>query len=157
MFFSPNSYYGLFFLFVIRYMIFPDGSLSIRRFTNLSSSILFGTRVRQIRKQFNLSQARLAEKAGLSPKYISDIELGKKGVSLDTADKIAAAFDLPLSDILKEQSTESVDLIAAMQQYNALIESFGELEKDISRMQRTAQELFKSNWFLASLTRHPKN
>lgn len=123
----------------------------------MSSSILFGTRVRQIRKQFNLSQARLAEKAGLSPKYISDIELGKKGVSLDTADKIAAAFDLPLADILKEQPTESVDFIAAMQQYNALIESFGELEKDISRMQRTAQELFKSNWFLASLTRHPKN
>ena len=123
----------------------------------MSSSILFGTRVRQIRKQFNLSQARLAEKAGLSPKYISDIELGKKGVSLDTADKIAAAFDLPLSDILKEQSTESVDLIAAMQQYNALIESFGELEKGISHLQRAAQELFKSNWFLASLTRHPKN
>lgn len=138
-------------------MIFPDGTLPIRRFTILSSSILFGTRVRQIRKQFNLSQARLAEKAGLSPKYISDIELGKKRVSLDTADKIAAAFDLPLADILKEQPTESVDFIAAMQQYNALIESFGELEKDISRMQRTAQELFKSNWFLASLTRHPKN
>jgi len=123
----------------------------------LSSSILFGTRVRQIRKQFNLSQARLAEKAGLSPKYISEIELGKKGVSLETADKIAAAFDLSLSDFLKEHTAESSDYIAVRQKYNALIESVGELEKTVSHLQKTAQELLKSNWFSSIPTRHPKN
>lgn len=35
--------------------------------------ILIGKRVREVRKQRNISQALLGEKAGLSPQYVSHI------------------------------------------------------------------------------------
>lgn len=58
--------------------------------------IAYGEKVRTIRKSQNVSQEGLAELAELDRTYISDIENGKRNVSIETVFKIAKALDKPM-------------------------------------------------------------
>jgi transcriptional regulator with XRE-family HTH domain len=58
--------------------------------------VAYGKRVRQIRKDKGVSQEKLAELAELDRTYISDIENGKRNVSIETVYKIAKALDISL-------------------------------------------------------------
>ena len=61
----------------------------------------FGDRLRQLRKQKNISQEELAFKAGLHRTYISDIERGSRNVSLENISKIAEALGIKPSQLLE--------------------------------------------------------
>jgi transcriptional regulator with XRE-family HTH domain len=56
----------------------------------------YGKKVREIRKREGVSQESLADLAGLDRTYISDIENGKRNVSIETIFKIAEALKTPL-------------------------------------------------------------
>lgn len=58
--------------------------------------VAFGEKVKAIRKSQNVSQEKLAELAELDRTYISDIENGKRNVSIETVFKIAKALDKPM-------------------------------------------------------------
>ena len=65
-------------------------------------AVRFGQAVRKLRQERNISQEELAERCGLHRTYISDIELGKRNVSLENIERLAAALDRSLSDLFKE-------------------------------------------------------
>ncbi|UJP66703.1 helix-turn-helix domain-containing protein [Mongoliitalea daihaiensis] len=56
----------------------------------------YGKKVKAVRKSQNVSQEKLAELAELDRTYISDIENGKRNVSIETVLKIAKALDKPM-------------------------------------------------------------
>jgi transcriptional regulator with XRE-family HTH domain len=56
----------------------------------------YGKKVREIRKSKGVSQESLADLAGLDRTYISDIENGKRNVSIETIFKIGKALDIPI-------------------------------------------------------------
>ncbi|MCH7413112.1 helix-turn-helix transcriptional regulator [Belliella sp. R4-6] len=58
--------------------------------------VAYGDKVKAIRKKQNVSQEKLAELADLDRTYISDIENGKRNVSIETVFKIANALDKPM-------------------------------------------------------------
>ena len=62
-----------------------------------------GMRIRDARKRSRLSQATLSELVDLSPSYISYIENGVKGMSLETFVMIANALDVSTDLLLMEQ------------------------------------------------------
>ena len=62
----------------------------------------FGNAVRKLRMQKNISQEDFAYLCGLHRTYISDIELGKRNISLDNIEKIAEALDISLADLFEE-------------------------------------------------------
>lgn len=62
----------------------------------------FGQAVRERRLERNLSQEDLAGLCSLHRTYISDIELGKRNVSLTNIDKVAAALGVSLSELFEE-------------------------------------------------------
>lgn len=64
-------------------------------------SIQFGKRVKELRTSKGFSQEKLAEISELDRTYIPSIESGKRNVSLIVAKKIANAFSISLSDLLK--------------------------------------------------------
>lgn len=64
--------------------------------------IKFGERVRDLRKEKDLSQEQLAFKANLHRTYIGMIERAEKNITLLNIEKIATALNISLSDILKE-------------------------------------------------------
>jgi HTH-type transcriptional regulator, competence development regulator len=60
----------------------------------------FGANVRSMRANKRLSQRELAEDAGLSVSFLSEVENGKRNVSLVNAVNIAHALGVPLSYLL---------------------------------------------------------
>jgi len=55
---------------------------------------LFGQNVKKYRLKQNLSQEDLAELSGMHRTYISDIERGKRSISLKNIEKIANALNV---------------------------------------------------------------
>ena len=61
--------------------------------------ILFGKKLRKIRRHKDLTQERLAELLGVSVEFVSNMERGVNAPSFETVEKIAEAFDLPFSEL----------------------------------------------------------
>ena len=60
----------------------------------------FGLAVAALRKEKGYSQERFALEANIARKYMSDIENGKRNVSLDVMMRIADKLDVKLSVLL---------------------------------------------------------
>jgi transcriptional regulator with XRE-family HTH domain len=60
---------------------------------------LLGTRIKALRKLRKLSQEDLAERAAISPQYVSNIERGKENPTLDLLFKLADALKVSLGDL----------------------------------------------------------
>jgi transcriptional regulator with XRE-family HTH domain len=63
---------------------------------------ILGETIRKHRKQSGLSQEKLAEKADLSTVFISEVETGKKTISVDALLRIAKALRVCLRDLFDE-------------------------------------------------------
>ena len=57
-------------------------------------------RIRYYRKLHSLTQEQLAAAVGVEPLHISNIERGKKGVSIDLMLRLCAIFGVTLDDLL---------------------------------------------------------
>lgn len=64
--------------------------------------IRYGQAVRTIRLEQGISQEELADRCGLHRTYISDIELGKRNLSLENIERIAISLNKTLSEFFKE-------------------------------------------------------
>lgn len=66
-----------------------------------------GQRLRVLRKQRGLSQERLGERAGLSGKFIGEVERGEKSISIDSLYRVSVALEIPLRDLtdVRERNT----------------------------------------------------
>jgi transcriptional regulator with XRE-family HTH domain len=65
-------------------------------------ALQFGELVRKKRTELEMSQEAFAEICGLHRTYIGSIELGKKTVTIDTANKVAQAFGITLEQYFQE-------------------------------------------------------
>lgn len=74
--------------------------------SNLSVEI--GQRIRSYRLQNGLNQEELAEKCGLHPTYIGQVERGEKNATIESISKIANGLSLSLSKLF-ENIGSSVD------------------------------------------------
>lgn len=59
-----------------------------------------GKRVRQLRRQHNLTQLALCEKLNISETYLRKIESGERGASIDLYIEIAAFFRVSLDYLI---------------------------------------------------------
>jgi transcriptional regulator with XRE-family HTH domain len=70
-------------------------------FEFLESIVLkkFGERIRHLRKEKNLSQENLADRAELHRTYIGMIERAEKNITLINIEKLAKALDVEISEL----------------------------------------------------------
>jgi DNA-binding XRE family transcriptional regulator len=68
--------------------------------TDVSSR--FGLRLRNLRRERNLTQERMAMKFGIDRSYISDVERGKKAISLPMLEILSLGLQVTLSDLLAD-------------------------------------------------------
>jgi DNA-binding XRE family transcriptional regulator len=66
---------------------------------NISSR--FGERLRELRKQRQMTQLRMAIDFGIDRSFISDVERGRKSISLNMLEVIALGMNVELSDLLQ--------------------------------------------------------
>ena len=62
----------------------------------------FGVTVRKIRSSKCISQEAFADLCNLHRTYISDVELGKRNVSLENIERISIALEISISELFKE-------------------------------------------------------
>lgn len=60
---------------------------------------LVGKRIQELRKSAKLSQEEIAERADISPNYLSRIERGKENPTLDMLIKLSRALDVEMWEI----------------------------------------------------------
>lgn len=63
--------------------------------------VQFGNKVQKYRKNLNLSQEKLAEKAGVHRTYIGMIERAEKNITLINIEKISKALNIEIFELLK--------------------------------------------------------
>jgi DNA-binding XRE family transcriptional regulator len=62
----------------------------------------FGVRLKQLRRERNLTQLRMATDFGIDRTFISDVERGRKSISLPMLEVIALGLKMSLSDLLRD-------------------------------------------------------
>lgn len=73
---------------------------------NSSLAKQFGALIRHLRLEQEMSQEEFAHYCNLHRTYIGSIERGEKTVSIETANKIAKALGIPLSQIFLQLEAE---------------------------------------------------
>ena len=63
---------------------------------------LLAEAIRHHRKNAELTQEKLAERAELNPKYIGEVERGMKNISVDALVRIATATKVPIREFFKD-------------------------------------------------------
>jgi DNA-binding XRE family transcriptional regulator len=62
----------------------------------------FGVRLRELRRERNMTQLRMAVEFGIDRTFISDVERGRKSISLPMLEVLALGFNLSLSELLRD-------------------------------------------------------
>jgi len=68
---------------------------------NRDIRIRFGKAVRKSREELQISQEDFVELAGLHRTYISDLERGKRNISLENIERLAKALNLSISELMQ--------------------------------------------------------
>ncbi len=108
--------------------------------SNLSLQI--GKRIRSYRLKSSFNQEELAEKCGLHPTYIGQVERGEKNATIESISKIAAGLSLPLSTLFENigGNTDNGNENYPAQAYDLILSLPAEQqEKMISIMQMIIQ------------------
>ena len=65
-----------------------------------------GSRIRNLRTTQRLSQAQLADSAGMSARYLGEVEAGKRNISLGRLNALAVCLSVPLAELLNFEEPE---------------------------------------------------
>ena len=80
---------------------------------DLYDAAAVGPRVRALREAMGLSLRELALRCGVSSAMLSQVERGETSPTLQVAARIAAGFDLRLSQLQRLDETSSVTIVRA--------------------------------------------
>ncbi|MEK4153650.1 helix-turn-helix transcriptional regulator [Paenibacillus sp. FSL R10-2779] len=106
--------------------------------------MLVGARIKQLRIQKGLSQAKLAEMADLQDTYIGGVERGKRNISLNSLEKIMSALEADPSEALKfgrlDDLGEEVDKQTVLDIHTSLLRERSLTE--VRLVQRMIRDMF---------------
>lgn len=74
----------------------------------------FGSKLRQVREEKNISLRELAKKIGVSGAFLSDIELGRRFPSPEKIELIAAEIGVPVEELRQYDFRDEAEEIRQM-------------------------------------------
>ena len=83
--------------------------------------VLLARNMKRCREILGLSQMKLADRVGCSTTLIGNIEIGKRFPSAENLNKIAAALDIPPSELFAEESA-AIDRMQTTQELRVRLE-----------------------------------
>ena len=66
-----------------------------------------GNRIREIRKELQLSQEALAYKAEVDRTYVTDVENGRRNISIEILEKLINALEVSISEFFNSKTFNS--------------------------------------------------
>lgn len=64
----------------------------------MSIKVNVGLRIRELRNQIGISQEALANKAEIDRTYVTDVENGRRNISIENLEKLINALEIQLKD-----------------------------------------------------------
>lgn len=65
--------------------------------------LLVGQRIKELRHELKLSQEALANKAGVDRTYMTDVENGRRNISVEILQKITNALEISFADFFNNK------------------------------------------------------
>ena len=90
-----------------------------------------GSRIRQYRKSANLTQEKLSEKIGITPKHFSKLEAGRHNPHFDTIILLAKELDVPIDAFLEDVDDNDINTFLQL------------IKSDIAGMSKSQKEMIK--------------
>jgi len=72
-----------------------------------------GDMIKSRRKGKNMSQAQLAEKVGMSTKYLGEVERGEGNISIEKLERVSLALDSSLGEMFDNSHKAGRELLTA--------------------------------------------
>ena len=117
---------------------------------NLDNNIIIGRNIKNIRKDLDLTQEDFAEKLNINAQFLSQVETGKAGISIDNAINICNTANCSSIKLFKDL-IKSPDII---DQYELLTDrDKSVINKMITVLLNTKQIFFKASiiwWYIVS-------
>lgn len=89
--------------------------------------VKIGNRIRQYRKNAGLTQEKLSEKIGITPKHLSKLEAGRHNPHFDTIILLAKELDVPIDAFLEDVEDNQVNTFLQMMKSNISLMSKNQL------------------------------
>lgn len=102
-----------------------------------------GRRIRNYRIQQHMSQEVLAEKCGLHPTYIGQLERGEKNATLESIEKIAGGLSISLSRLFENIGSENESENIPLEAYRILQERPENEQKKLIQILQLSADLLK--------------
>jgi transcriptional regulator with XRE-family HTH domain len=97
---------------------------SIYRQPKRQIRIIFGRNLKRLRERAKFSQIELAMESGITHNFINDIEHAKRGVSLDTIEKLSKALAVsPHTFFIEDEEALEKDLSPYPEHIESLIKA----------------------------------
>ena len=106
--------------------------------------MIIGERLRELRETKKLSQGDIEKRTGLLRCYISRVENGHTVPAIETLEKMARAFEVPLYQLFYE-GEEPPTVPALLKQKSSDEGAWGNFGKDARYLRKLRQALGKSN------------
>jgi len=106
--------------------------------------MIIGDRLRVLREEKKLSQGDIEKRTGLLRCYISRVENGHTVPAVETLEKLARAFEVPLYQLFYE-GEEPPKVPALLKQKSSDEGAWGNYGKDARYLRKLRQALGKSN------------
>ncbi|MDE6833082.1 MAG: helix-turn-helix domain-containing protein [Ruminococcus sp.] len=102
-----------------------------------------GRRIRSYRNNLHMSQEALAEKCGLHPTYIGQLERGEKNATLESIVKIADGLSISLSRLLENIDSDNDGENIPLEAYRILQERSETDQKKLFQILKLSADLLK--------------
>lgn len=117
----------------------------------------FSDRLKEARKNAGLTQAQLSEKLGITAQSYSQYETGKRNPKMETLQKIAAALNIKLSELVPMSDTldwavEKIEENRIIREYSALDAA---IKENLDKMNESAKK--KVYDYTEDLIQNPQN
>jgi transcriptional regulator with XRE-family HTH domain len=100
---------------------------------------VLGAKLKKLRKEKKITQNKLSEKLGLSPRYIAKVEVGMANPSMEIFKKLADFFQVPIEYLVSEN--EDPNTLSAIIRNKDVLEAFVEVDQMNSEDQKTILEV----------------
>lgn len=80
-----------------------------------------GNRIRNLRNAQGLSQVQVADSAGMSARYLGEVEAGKRNVSFGRLNALAQRLSIPLAELLDFEEPQIKGVV--LKELNSYLES----------------------------------
>ena len=84
-----------------------------------------GGRIKLLREGMNLSLRDLAERSGVSAQMLSQVERGETSPTIAVAERIAAGLELTLSQLLRLDEAEGVNVVRVAERRDGGVAAYG--------------------------------